>query len=111
MPVILRRLALVGIVAALVLVVGSANSSNSRRLVEVAQSHGAAARLIDEVQDIDPDWLIGVQKVGLTAGASAPESLVENVIRYLRSQGYWNLETFGGIEERVEFSLPSEVRP
>jgi 4-hydroxy-3-methylbut-2-enyl diphosphate reductase len=98
-------------VSDLVLVVGSANSSNSRRLVEVARSHGTPARLIDDVQDIDPDWLIGVQKVGLTAGASAPESLVEKVVRYLGNQGYRNLETFGGIEERVEFSLPSEVRP
>jgi 4-hydroxy-3-methylbut-2-enyl diphosphate reductase len=95
----------------LVLVVGSANSSNSRRLVEVARSHGAPARLIDNVQDIDPDWLIGVQKVGLTAGASAPEALVDDVVRYLGDHGYRNLETFGSIEERVEFSLPPEVRP
>lgn len=94
----------------LVLVVGSANSSNSRRLVEVAIGHGAPARLIDDERGIDPAWLSGVRIVGLTAGASAPESLVENVIRYLGNLGYTEVETLGDTSEKVAFPLPPEVR-
>jgi 4-hydroxy-3-methylbut-2-enyl diphosphate reductase len=94
----------------LILVVGSANSSNSRRLVEVAASHGTPARLIDDVQDIDPAWLAGIRRVGLTAGASAPESLVQSVAHYLSGLGYGDVQTVGSIRERVEFLLPPEIR-
>lgn len=94
----------------LVLVVGSANSSNSRRLVEVAIGHGTPARLIDDERGIDPAWLSGVRTVGLTAGASAPESLVEKVIRGLGNLGYTKVETLGDVRETVTFPLPPEVR-
>ncbi len=93
----------------LILVVGSANSSNSRRLVEVAQSAGVSAYLIDDIEDIQLSWLKGVQCIGLTAGASAPEGLVERVVRYLNGLGYPDVETTGGMVENVEFSLPPEL--
>ncbi len=95
--------------AGAILVVGSANSSNSCRLVEVARSQGVAAYLIDDIADIRPDWLIGVNVIGLTAGASAPEELVERVIKYLNELGYPEVETIGGIREDVEFALPAEL--
>ena len=95
--------------AELILVVGSANSSNSCRLVEVAQSAGTPAYLIDDIEDIRLPWLIGVHVVGLTAGASAPEGLVERVVRYLNDVGYPEVETAGGIVEDVEFSLPPDL--
>ncbi len=95
--------------ADLILVVGSANSSNSCRLVEVAKSAGAPAHLIDNIEDIQPLWLEGVQSIGLTAGASAPEGLVERVVHYLNVSGYPDVETTGGIVEHVEFSLPPEL--
>jgi 4-hydroxy-3-methylbut-2-enyl diphosphate reductase len=92
--------------AQLILVVGSANSSNSRRLVEVSQSAGVPAHLIDDIEDIRKSWLKDIQTVGLTAGASAPENLVEKVVRYLAELGYPEVETTGTIIEHVEFSLP-----
>jgi 4-hydroxy-3-methylbut-2-en-1-yl diphosphate reductase len=95
--------------AELILVVGSANSSNSRRLVEVAQSAGTPAYLIDNIEDIQPSWLKGIKSIGLTAGASAPEGLVERVVHYLNVSGYPHVETTGGIIEHVEFSLPPEL--
>ncbi len=95
--------------AELILVVGSANSSNSRRLVEVAQSGGLPAHLIDDIEDIQPDWLKHVQIIGLTAGASAPESLVQKVVRYLKGLGYPEVAATGGNIENVEFSLPAEL--
>jgi len=95
--------------ARLILVVGSANSSNSQRLVEVAESVGAKAYLIDDIGDIDPSWLEGVDVVGLTAGASAPETLVERVIGYLKGLGYPDVESLGHITEDVEFALPIEL--
>jgi 4-hydroxy-3-methylbut-2-en-1-yl diphosphate reductase len=95
--------------AELILVVGSANSSNSRRLVEVAQSGGLPAYLIDDIEDIQPDWLKHVQIIGLTAGASAPESLVEKVVRYLKGLGYPEVAATVGNIENVEFSLPAEL--
>lgn len=95
--------------AELILVVGSANSSNSRRLVEVAQSEGTPAYLIDDIEDIKLSWLKGVRSVGLTAGASAPEGLVERVVNYLNGLGYPDIETTGGIVENVQFSLPPEL--
>jgi len=93
----------------LILVVGSANSSNSCRLVEVAQSTGVPAYLIDDIEDIRLSWLNGVRTIGLTAGASAPESLVEKVVHYLGGIGYPEVETAGSIIENVQFSLPPEL--
>jgi 4-hydroxy-3-methylbut-2-en-1-yl diphosphate reductase len=95
--------------AELILVVGSANSSNSCRLVEVAQSAGVPAYLIDDIEDIQTSWLRGVSTVGLTAGASAPEGLVKKVVHYLNGVGFPDVETTGGIVENVEFSLPTEL--
>jgi 4-hydroxy-3-methylbut-2-en-1-yl diphosphate reductase len=95
--------------ADLILVVGSANSSNSCRLVEVAQTAGVPAYLIDNIEDIQTGWLAGVNSIGLTAGASAPEGLVERVVQYLNQLGYPSVETTGGIVEHVEFSLPPEL--
>jgi 4-hydroxy-3-methylbut-2-enyl diphosphate reductase len=92
--------------AEVILVVGSANSSNSRRLVEVARSAGVSAYLIDDIESINLLWLDGVRVVGLTAGASAPEDLVESVVRYLNSVGYPDVEAVGDIVEDVEFVLP-----
>ena len=95
--------------ADLILVVGSANSSNSCRLVEVAKGAGTPAYLIDNIEDIQSVWLSGARTVGLTAGASAPEDLVERVVHYLNDLGYPDVETAGQIIEHVEFSLPSEL--
>lgn len=95
--------------AELILVVGSANSSNSRRLVEVAQGAGTPAYLIDDIENINLEWLHGVRTVGLTAGASAPEGLVERVVKYLTGLGYPGMETAGGMVEHVQFSLPQEL--
>jgi 4-hydroxy-3-methylbut-2-en-1-yl diphosphate reductase len=92
-----------------ILVVGSANSSNSRRLVEVSQSAGTPAYLIDDIEDIQLSWLKDVRRVGLTAGASAPEGLVERVVGYLKGLGYPNVEITGGIVENVQFSIPPEL--
>jgi 4-hydroxy-3-methylbut-2-enyl diphosphate reductase len=95
----------------IILVVGSANSSNSCRLVEVAQSQGVPAYLIDDIESIRPEWLVGIRIVGLTAGASAPEGLVEKVLHYLSRVGYPEVETVGSIREDVEFALTAELRP
>jgi 4-hydroxy-3-methylbut-2-enyl diphosphate reductase len=95
--------------AEMILVVGSANSSNSRRLVEVAHSAGTPAFLIDDIQDIQNSWLQGVDVVGLTAGASAPEWLVDRVLLCLNNLGYPEVETADEIIESVEFSLPPEL--
>jgi 4-hydroxy-3-methylbut-2-enyl diphosphate reductase len=95
--------------AEMILVVGSANSSNSRRLVEVAHGAGTPAFLIDDIQDIQNSWLEGVNVVGLTAGASAPEWLVDRVLHRLNDLGYPEVETADEIVESVEFSLPPEL--
>jgi 4-hydroxy-3-methylbut-2-enyl diphosphate reductase len=95
--------------AGLILVVGSANSSNSQRLVEVAHSAGTPAYLIDDIQDIQKSWLERVHVIGLTAGASAPEWLVDRVLHYLNDLGFPDVETAGEIVESVEFSLPPEL--
>jgi 4-hydroxy-3-methylbut-2-enyl diphosphate reductase len=93
----------------LILVVGSANSSNSNRLVEVAQRAGVAARLIEDERDIREEMLEGVNRVGLTAGASAPEILVERVSRRLAGMGYEEQSDWDLIREDVRFSLPPEL--
>ena len=94
----------------LVLVVGSPNSSNSNRLRELAQKQGVIAYLIDGAQDIRSDWLTGKQRIGVTAGASAPESLVQCVIARLREYGATNVSELAGDPENVTFALPKELR-
>lgn len=95
----------------LVIVVGSANSSNSVRLVEVALDAGAkSAYRVDNYTEIDPTWLDGVQSVGVTSGASVPESLVQGVLKYLEEQGYPAAVEEQLTEENITFSLPPELR-
>jgi len=93
----------------LILVVGSQTSSNSNRLVEVAERHGVKATLIDSAMDIDPKWLEGVKSVGLTAGASAPEVLVEQVSQRLAEHGFTDQRDLDLIREDVRFTLPPEL--
>jgi 4-hydroxy-3-methylbut-2-enyl diphosphate reductase len=93
----------------LILVVGSQNSSNSNRLVEVAKRRGVKAELIDSALDIDPAWLRDVRSVGLTAGASAPEVLVEQVSQRLAEHGYTDQRDLDLIREDVRFTLPPEL--
>ena len=94
----------------LVLVVGSVNSSNSNRLRELAEKQGISAFLIDGAEDIQADWLQGIGNVGVTAGASAPESLGRGVIDRLRSEGGMEVEELSGRAENMEFALPRELR-
>ena len=94
----------------LVLVVGSTNSSNSNRLRELAERCGASAYLIDDASMIDPAWLADARAVGVTAGASAPELLVEEVIDTLRQRGVATVRDLEGREENVTFSLPKALR-
>jgi 4-hydroxy-3-methylbut-2-enyl diphosphate reductase len=94
----------------LVLVVGSANSSNSRRLVEVAQRTGCRALLIEGPTDIPPETLVSARRVGVTAGASAPEALVEAVIRAIDGLGGATVSERSVATEDVHFKLPPEVR-
>jgi len=97
--------------AELVLVVGSGNSSNSVRLVEVALDAGAAAAyLVDDVSHVDQRWLDGVSTVGVTSGASVPETLVGDVLGWLASLGYDDVEEITAAEERLIFALPPELR-
>ena len=92
-----------------ILVIGSKNSSNSNRLAEVAQAAGARAYLIDDVSQIDPVWLQGVERLGITAGASAPEHLVDEVVQFFRARGATDLEEVEAITEEVSFALPPEL--
>lgn len=94
----------------LVLVVGSKNSSNSNRLAELASRMGVMSKLIDGPQDIAPAWLEGVETIGITAGASAPEVLVQSVISHLKTLGVTEVETLVGNEEDVVFEVPKELR-
>ncbi len=96
--------------ADLVLVVGSPNSSNSNRLRELAQRAGAEAHLIDSADEIDPNWLVEIERIGVTAGASAPEVLVQAVIERLRELGAEAPEELAGTPESIQFSLPRELR-
>ncbi len=93
----------------LILVVGSQNSSNSNRLVELAQRLDIRAQLIDAAADIDPKWLEGIRRVGLTAGASAPEVLVEQVSERLAQFGFTDQRDLDLIREDVRFTLPAEL--
>jgi 4-hydroxy-3-methylbut-2-enyl diphosphate reductase len=95
----------------LFLVVGSANSSNSVRMVEVAIAAGApAAHLVENATAVDPRWFDGVQTVGLSSGASVPEVLVREVMDWLAGQGYDDVEEVSHTEERLAFALPQELR-
>ncbi|MFI9152102.1 4-hydroxy-3-methylbut-2-enyl diphosphate reductase [Streptomyces sp. NPDC053367] len=108
-----RQLAVkqMGAEADLVIVVGSRNSSNSKRLVEVAKLAGArAAHLVDFAGEIDEAWLEGVSTVGVTSGASVPEVLVEEVLAWLAERGYEDVELVKAAEESITFSLPKELR-
>ena len=96
--------------ATLVLVVGSRTSSNANRLVEVARSVGAEAHLIDDERDLDPAWLEGHESVGLTAGASSPEVLVERVVARLAELGFADREDVEIAREDVFFRLPAGLR-
>ena len=95
--------------ADLVLVLGSDNSSNSRRLREVAEDAGAKAFLIEDAAEIDPAWLEGVECVAITAGASAPEYLVQQVVAFFQRMGVDQVEEITAIEEKVTFLLPPEL--
>jgi len=94
-----------------VLVVGAANSSNSNRLREIAAEQGVPAYLIADADALDPRWLDGAQSVGITAGASAPAELVQELIDRLRSFHTVELETLPGITENVRFRMPAELAP
>ena len=94
----------------LVLVVGSPNSSNSNRLRELAEKQGVPAHLIDGAQDIDRAWLDGKRNIGVTAGASAPESLVRGVVDQLREWGASGVRELQGDPENMTFALPKELR-
>jgi 4-hydroxy-3-methylbut-2-enyl diphosphate reductase len=95
--------------AELLLVVGSDNSSNSNRLVEVARNLGTESHLIDSFRNIRPDWLEGVKTIALTAGASAPECLVEEVVKFLGTEGFSNVQEVEVMPENVRFGLPPEI--
>jgi 4-hydroxy-3-methylbut-2-en-1-yl diphosphate reductase len=92
------------------LVIGSRNSSNSNRLVEVARAEGVRSHLIDDETEIDERWLAGAGSVGVTSGASAPERLVQRVCDWFRERGVTEIRSFGAIAEDVFFRLPAEVR-
>jgi 4-hydroxy-3-methylbut-2-enyl diphosphate reductase len=95
----------------LVIVVGSPNSSNSNRLREVAKSRGVEAYMVDDASQLQPEWVAGKRRIGLTAGASAPEVLVQAVIDKLKELGAARVVQIEGIEEHVVFSLPKGLAP
>ena len=94
----------------LVLVIGSRNSSNSNRLVEVARELGAASHLIDNETQIDEAWLDGVSTLGITSGASAPEELVQRVVELFRERGTADIRELEVVSEDVRFMLPKAIR-
>jgi len=96
--------------AEVILVVGARNSSNSNRLREIGVENGIPSYLIADASALDPAWLAGVESVGLTAGASAPEELINEVIDLLRSWGPVEVVPMDGVEEHIEFRLPAELR-
>jgi len=93
-----------------VLVVGSPTSSNSNRLAEVARKMGVPGYMVDSADDLQPEWLEGKARIGLTAGASAPEVLVQAVIERIRALGAVSVRRMDGIEESVKFPLPKGLR-
>jgi 4-hydroxy-3-methylbut-2-enyl diphosphate reductase len=94
----------------LVLVIGSRNSSNSNRLVEVARAHGAESHLIDNEGEVQESWLGGARTVGITSGASAPEELVQRLVDFFRARGTREVSEFEVIQEDVRFMLPKHIR-
>lgn len=94
----------------LVLVIGSRNSSNSNRLVQVAQEHGAASYLIDNETEVDEAWLDGPRTVGISSGASAPEELVQRLVGFFRAHGVEDVSEFEVMQEDVRFMLPKPIR-
>ena len=94
----------------LVLVIGSQNSSNSKRLVEVAHDYGAEAHLIDHEAQVQEDWLEGKRVVGISSGASAPEELVQRLVRFFRERGTDDVQEFDVVHEDVRFMLPKTIR-
>jgi 4-hydroxy-3-methylbut-2-enyl diphosphate reductase len=94
----------------LVLVIGSRNSSNSNRLVEVARQHGAQSHLIDNELEVREEWLEGVETVGITSGASAPEELVQRLVEFFRARGAEEVAELEVTEEDVRFMLPKDIR-
>jgi 4-hydroxy-3-methylbut-2-enyl diphosphate reductase len=94
----------------LVLVIGSRNSSNSNRLVQVAQEHGAASHLIDHEGQVRDEWLEGVTTLGISSGASAPEELVQRLVGFFRDRGTPEVEEFEVMQEDVRFMLPKTIR-
>jgi 4-hydroxy-3-methylbut-2-enyl diphosphate reductase len=97
-------------VSDVILVVGAANSSNSNRLREIGVEEGLPSYLIADGDELNPEWVEGVKTVGLTAGASAPEELIQSVIDALRRLGPVEVSTMDGIVENIEFRLPGELR-
>jgi 4-hydroxy-3-methylbut-2-en-1-yl diphosphate reductase len=94
----------------LVLVIGSANSSNSQRMVDVARDYGARAHLIDNESMVQEEWLEGARVVGISSGASAPEELVDRLVQFFRDRGTQTVETFEVLREDVRFMLPKVIR-
>jgi 4-hydroxy-3-methylbut-2-enyl diphosphate reductase len=90
----------------LLIVVGSINSSNSNRLKEVAQKKGVTSYMVDTAEQINPDWILDCERIGVTAGASAPELLVQEVIERLKQLGAKRVRTLEGVEENVTFPMP-----
>jgi 4-hydroxy-3-methylbut-2-enyl diphosphate reductase len=95
----------------LILVIGAPNSSNSNRLKEIAEELGVASHLIENADQLKPEWLIGVKAIGVTAGASAPDILVQDVVERLRQLHGVELEMMNGVAENVRFRLPPELTP
>ncbi len=94
----------------LILVVGSKNSSNSNRLVEVAKEHGARSYLIDNEAEVREEWLTGAETVGITSGASAPEEIVQGLVEFFRERGVQEVSVFESVDEDVHFMLPKQIR-
>jgi 4-hydroxy-3-methylbut-2-enyl diphosphate reductase len=94
----------------LVLVIGSRNSSNSQRLVDVARDHGTEAHLIDNETQVREEWLEGARVVGISSGASAPEELVERLVGFFRDRGTEDVSDFEVMQEDVRFMLPKTIR-
>jgi 4-hydroxy-3-methylbut-2-enyl diphosphate reductase len=94
----------------LVLVIGSRNSSNSNRLVDVARDFGAEAHLIDNESQVQEEWLEGKRVVGITSGASAPEGLVQRLVAFFRERGTTDVQELEVVKEDVRFMLPKAIR-
>jgi 4-hydroxy-3-methylbut-2-enyl diphosphate reductase len=94
----------------IVIVVGSPSSSNSNRLRDVAAKYGTPSYMVDNADELQPEWLVGKRTIGLTAGASAPDILVQQVIARLRELGAVSVRTLAGIQETVKFPLPKGLR-